>query len=58
MARWDELEIIWQDNLVRNLTQGTQFGFEPLPEGDLLMLEAGGIVGYLHERNKREQADG
>ena len=58
VARWDELEIIWRDTLVRNLTQGTEFGFEPLPEGDLLMLEADGIVGYLHERNKREQADG
>jgi 3-isopropylmalate/(R)-2-methylmalate dehydratase small subunit len=35
---------------VRNLTQGTQLAFEPLPRADLEMLEAGGLESYLKKR--------
>lgn len=52
--RWDELEVDWDSSMLRNLTQGTEMTFEPLSDGDRLMLEAGGIVGYLHAREKEE----
>lgn len=50
VQRWDELEVDWQAQLVRNLTQGTELGFEPLPTADLKMLEAGGLETYLKKR--------
>lgn len=56
VRRWDELEIDWASATLRNITQGTELPFEPLSDGDRLMLEAGGIVGYLHAREKEEAA--
>jgi 3-isopropylmalate/(R)-2-methylmalate dehydratase small subunit len=53
--RWDELVVDWSQDKIFNITQDTEIPFEPLTEGDQLMLEAGGIIGYLHERNKAEQ---
>ena len=50
VERWDELEVDWKAQLVRNLTQGTELGFEPLPTADLKMLEAGGLETYLKVR--------
>ena len=47
VSRWDEVEVDWQAQTIRNLTQGTQIGFEPLARSDALMLEAGGLVPYL-----------
>lgn len=52
--RWDEIEVDWATSLLRNHTQGTELTFEPLSDGDRLMLEAGGIVGYLHAREEEE----
>ena len=51
VERWDELEVDWAAGLVRNLTQGTGFDFEPLADADREMLEAGGLIGYLHARD-------
>ena len=48
--RWDELEVDWDRQLIRNLTQATQIAFEPLPRADLDMLAAGGLETYLKER--------
>lgn len=56
VARWDEIEVDWASATLRNLTQGTDLSFEPLSDGDRLMLEAGGIVGYLHARETEEAA--
>lgn len=54
VARWDDLEVDWSAGRVRNLTQGTELAFEPLPEADRQMLEAGGLIGYLHARDRTE----
>ena len=54
--RWDEIEVDWSTATLRNLTQMTELPFEPLSDGDRQMLEAGGIVGYLHAREKEEAA--
>lgn len=48
--RWDELEVDWRTCEVRNLTKKTEIAFEPMSESDMQMLEAGGLVGYLHAR--------
>lgn len=55
VQRWDELEVDWQNGVVRNLTQNNDLAFDPLPDGDLLMLEAGGLIGYLHARDAIEK---
>ena len=49
--RWDELEVDWSSCEVRNLTKKTEIAFEPMSESDMQMLEAGGLVGYLHARD-------
>ncbi|MEY8840264.1 hypothetical protein AB9K41_14665 [Cribrihabitans sp. XS_ASV171] len=54
--RWDEVEVDWTAATLRNLTQGTELPIEPLSDGDRLMLETGGIVGYLHAREEEEAA--
>ncbi|MDA9930551.1 3-isopropylmalate dehydratase [Alphaproteobacteria bacterium] len=56
--RWDELIVNWSKDMIINVTQNTEIPFEPLPEGDTLMLESGGIIGYLHQRNKMETGNG
>lgn len=50
VERWDELEVDWSAQRVRNLTQGTELVFEPLPTADMKMLEAGGLETYLKTR--------
>ena len=47
VQRWDEIEVDWNANLVRNLTRGVSLAVEPLARADRLMLEAGGLVPYL-----------
>lgn len=54
VSRWDEIEVDWQAGLVRNHTTGAELPIEPLSESDREMLEAGGIVGYLHAREGEE----
>lgn len=54
VRRWDEVEVDWAAQLVRNLTHGTEIGFEPLPAADLEMLEAGGLEKYLKKRFFKE----
>ena len=54
VKRWDKIELDWQGGLITNHTQGTRIAFEPLAEADRQMLEAGGIVGYLHARDRAE----
>ena len=54
VSRWDEIEIDWAANEVQNHTKNIILPIEPLSDGDRLMLEAGGLVGYLHARDKQE----
>ncbi len=54
VSRWDEIEVDWAAGRLRNITTKTELPIEPLSEGDRQMLEAGGIVGYLHARDREE----
>lgn len=54
VKRWDRIEVDWAACVVRNLTQGSSLGFEPLAIADRQMLEAGGLIGYLHARSQAE----
>jgi|TARA_B100000780_G_scaffold145514_1_gene101670 3-isopropylmalate/(R)-2-methylmalate dehydratase small subunit len=54
--RWDEVEVDWGTNEFRNHTTGVNLPIEPLSDGDRQMLEAGGLVGYLHARDNEESA--
>ncbi len=56
VERWDEVEVDWAAGRVVNHTRGRWLPFEPLSEADREMLEAGGIVGYLHARDRKESA--
>lgn len=57
VSRWDEVEVDWSTNTVRNLTTGKSLAMEPLPEADAMMLGEGGLVGYLHARDKQESLE-
>lgn len=54
VQRGDEIEVDWTAGQVVNHTRGQSLPFEPLSEADREMLEAGGIVGYLHARDQEE----
>jgi 3-isopropylmalate/(R)-2-methylmalate dehydratase small subunit len=47
VERWDELELDWGKNEVRNLTKGRALPIEPLSHADRQMLDAGGLIPYL-----------
>lgn len=47
VQRWDEIEVDWDANEVRNLTRSGTLPIEPLSLADRAMLEAGGLIGYL-----------
>lgn len=53
--RWDEIEIDWQNCRVLNHATNKELNFEPLSVADRQMLEAGGLIGYLHERDKADK---
>jgi 3-isopropylmalate/(R)-2-methylmalate dehydratase small subunit len=56
VSRWDEIELDWARNLFRNLTTGAELPVEPLSEGDRMMLAHGGLIGYLHARDRETSA--
>jgi 3-isopropylmalate/(R)-2-methylmalate dehydratase small subunit len=51
VERWDEIEVDWQESVVRNITRDDSIAFEPLADADREMLDAGGVIGYLHARD-------
>jgi len=55
VSRWDEVEIDRDADVIRNLTTGAEAPIEPLSAGDRLMLEKGGLIGYLRARDVEEQ---
>jgi len=52
VERWDEIEVDWAGERILNHTRDTSIACEPLSVADRQMLEAGGIVGYLHQRDR------
>ena len=50
VRRWDRLQVDWDAGTVRNLSQGKSLPMTPLAAADRQMLEAGGLIGYLHAR--------
>jgi 3-isopropylmalate/(R)-2-methylmalate dehydratase small subunit len=45
--RWDEIEVAWDEGLVRNLTTQDSLPFETLSRSELDILNSGGLVPYL-----------
>lgn len=56
VSRWDEIELDWESNRFRNLTTRAELPIEPLSEGDRMMLNHGGLIGYLHARDEETTA--
>ena len=54
VERWDELEVDWTRCRITNHTSGAELQFDALAEADRQMLESGGLIGYLHARDKAE----
>jgi len=54
VRRWDEIEVDWEASRIINHTRGDAIAMEPLSIADRQMLETGGIVGYLHARERDE----
>ena len=53
--RWDEIEVDWQAGVVRNLTKGAERPFNPLSKGDLEMISAGGLEGFIKNKIQQEK---
>jgi 3-isopropylmalate/(R)-2-methylmalate dehydratase small subunit len=47
VKRWDQVEVVWSENVVRNLSTGSSLPFEPLTSSEREILIAGGLVKYL-----------
>ena len=49
VRRWDDIEVDWAAEKIRNHTQGTVIPLYPLSAKDRAVLAAGGIVPYLKQ---------
>lgn len=47
VQRWDHIEVVWSENVVRNLTTQISLPFEPLSQSERQILGCGGLVRYL-----------
>ncbi|MBN3802367.1 3-isopropylmalate dehydratase [Paraburkholderia sp. Ac-20336] len=45
--RWDQLEVVWSENIVRNRTSERSLPFEPFGASELQIIGEGGLVKYL-----------
>ena len=52
--RWDEIEVDWTASQIINHTRGGRLNFEVWSESDRLMIEAGGVLGYLKHIRQEE----
>jgi 3-isopropylmalate/(R)-2-methylmalate dehydratase small subunit len=53
VQRWDQIEVVWSENIVRNLTTERSLPFEPLSNSERQILSAGGLVKYLQSLSSR-----
>ncbi|MFH1403860.1 MAG: 3-isopropylmalate dehydratase small subunit [Candidatus Altiarchaeota archaeon] len=49
----DEIEVDYSKGKVRNVTTGKEYGFKPLPEFLLNLMESGGLVEYVKKQLKK-----
>jgi 3-isopropylmalate/(R)-2-methylmalate dehydratase small subunit len=54
VQRWDDIEVDWASGRMINHTRHSELIFEPLSAADYQMLNAGGLIGYLHARDANE----
>jgi len=54
VRRWDEIEVLWEDATIRNLTTGQSLPFEKLGQSELEIIGAGGLVKYLQSALPRQ----
>lgn len=47
VERWDRLQVDWSKGTVKNLSTNWERPFDPIPEPDLAMLRAGGLINFL-----------
>ncbi len=57
VSRWDEIEVDWSGNVVRNLTRDTALQFEPLSRADHEVLQAGGLDQHLKQKLANQLAN-
>ncbi|WP_028222927.1 3-isopropylmalate dehydratase small subunit [Paraburkholderia oxyphila] len=56
VKRWDEIEVVWSENIVRNQSTNRSLPFEPLSRSERLILGAGGLVKYLQSLSPERSA--
>ncbi|MEW5805913.1 MAG: 3-isopropylmalate dehydratase small subunit [Acidobacteriota bacterium] len=57
ISEGDQLEIIKEKGLIRNLTRVETYSSSPLPEFITTIIEEGGLVGYVRKKLKGKQED-
>ncbi len=45
--RWDEVEVDWENGVVRNHANSKTLAIEPLAQAERMMIEEGGLIPYL-----------
>ena len=51
----DEIEIIFEEGVIRNHTKEGEYKFKPLPEFMQRLLECGGLIPYYINKKKKKQ---
>jgi 3-isopropylmalate/(R)-2-methylmalate dehydratase small subunit len=54
VSRWDEIEVVWEEETIRNLTTGRSLPFERPTQSELEIIGAGGLVKYLQAALPRQ----
>lgn len=57
VERWDEITIDWPRSRLVNHRRGSELEFAPLSLADRGMLEQGGLIGYLKQRDRAAQPE-
>jgi 3-isopropylmalate/(R)-2-methylmalate dehydratase small subunit len=55
VQRWDDVTIDWQRSRLVNHRSAAELEFAPLSVADRGMIEQGGLIGYLQQRNRQTQ---
>ena len=56
-ARWDEIEVYWEQGELRNHSNGKTLPIEPLARAEYMMIEEGGLIPYLRRARAMDRLD-
>ena len=53
IAETDQIEIRFDDGIIKNLTKEEEYQFNPLPDFMQKLLESGGLINYIKQQKRK-----